>query len=435
MDPLLFLSRHYRNSSSSSGGGGGPDPSAPADISLAGVLLAAAPLLLIGAISMRLRLGLHAKLAVGALRCIGQLSALGFLLVPIFVANKWWVTATYATAMCLVASAEAVSRPARAYAGMLPQVLAAMGVACAAVITFGLAAVVRASPWYDAQYMIPMLGMLLGNACSAVAVGLSSALDDLSGRREQVEALLALGASRVEATQEVVRKAARLALTPLLNSLNVVGIVSIPASLSEHRRDGALPFGVVLRCSPETTRCAGAEARCPIWLQGMMTGQILGGSDPSVAARYQIVIFFLVSTSTGLSAFATIYAAVLSVCDSSHRLRVDWLTPRGSAGSGAAGWAVVQVAEGWARARAGASRIAARVRRAARGGQPLGRGRHHYFSFRSPEGVGAGGRAPETPSLRNVVVEVPANGAGMAAVGVRRPLLQDDEPASGHFTP
>lgn len=83
---------------------------------------------------------------------------------------------------------------------------------------------------YDSQYLIPMLGMLLGNSCSSVAVGLSAVLDDLSSGKEKVEALLALGASRVEATREVVTRAARLALTPLLNSLNVVGIVSIPVS-------------------------------------------------------------------------------------------------------------------------------------------------------------------------------------------------------------
>ena len=205
------------------------DPSAPVDIGAGGLLLAAAPLLLVCLISLRLRLDLHRKLVVGVARCVVQLSALGYILVPIFVANRWWLSACYASVMCLVAAAEAVSRPAHAYPGLLPQVLLAIGGACFATIAFGLAAAVRVRPWYDAQYLIPMLGMLLGNACSSVAVGLSSVLDELAGGgRDGVEALLALGASRVEASRGAVRRAARLALTPLLNSLNVVGIVSIP---------------------------------------------------------------------------------------------------------------------------------------------------------------------------------------------------------------
>lgn len=125
----------------------GYSPSSPVDISLVGLLLSVLPVIIIGALSGYLRLGLHRKLAVGVMRCALQLSCLGYILVPIFVANRWWITLLYAAVMCLVAAAEAVSRPAQAYHGMLPQILVAMGVACAATITFGLAAVVGVSPW------------------------------------------------------------------------------------------------------------------------------------------------------------------------------------------------------------------------------------------------------------------------------------------------
>lgn len=156
-----------------------------------------------------------------------------------------------------------------------------------------------------------------------------------------------------------------------------------------------------------------------------MTGQILGGSDPAVASRYQIVIFFLVTTSTALSAFATIYAAVLSVCDAHHRLRPDRLRPRQAAGAGAMGWLAAQAQEAAAAARGGAARATARVRRAFRGEAPS-RSRHHYFSFRSPQvGAAAGPRSPGAaappPPPRSVVVQLEGGGAGQ---GVRRPLLQ-----------
>jgi putative ABC transport system permease protein len=193
----------------------GADRGGPVPISPLGLAAAAAPLLFLGALSARLHLGLARQLAVGALRCAAQLSALGYVLVPIFAANSPWVTAAYAAAMCAVAAAEAVSRPARGYPGMLPQALAALALVCGAVIAFGLAVAVGARPWFDAAYLIPMLGMLLGNACSGVAVGLSAVLDELAAQRDRVEALLALGATRGEAAAPVVRRAARLALTPL----------------------------------------------------------------------------------------------------------------------------------------------------------------------------------------------------------------------------
>jgi putative ABC transport system permease protein len=158
-----------------------------------------------------------------------QLSVLGYVLVPIFTFDAWWLTAIYTAFMLAVAAVEAVSRPSHIYSGMLlqvcqhspcpapialfpaaaatavaarlllppwacgrplrgpaarAQVLLAMGVGTACVITYGLAVVVGVRPWYQPQYLIPMLGMLLGNACSGVAIGLSTVLDELvSGKR------------------------------------------------------------------------------------------------------------------------------------------------------------------------------------------------------------------------------------------------------------
>ena len=325
------------------------DPSGPVDISLIGILISVLPIVFLVGMSAFLRLGMQKKLAIASIRCAAQLCLLGFILVPIFVANKWWLTGVYTMIMLLVAAAEAVSRPAQAYDGMLFEVLLAMGVACGATITFGLILVVQVTPWYDAQYLIPMLGMLLGNSCSSVAVGLSAALEELSSGRDKVESLLVLGATRIEATREVVVRAVRLALTPLLNSMNVVGIVSIP---------------------------------------GMMTGQILGGSDPAVAARYQIIIYFLVALSSSASAVATIYAAVLTLCDSKHRLRAEKLQVRISRTSGALVWIADQVKQGW---RVVIEKIAAGGRRVRRAFQsrPAARTRHQFSRYRQSTGEAA----------------------------------------------
>jgi Uncharacterised protein family (UPF0014) len=85
-----------------------------------------------------------------------------------------------------------------------------------------------------------------------------------------VERLLCLGATRAEACAGVLGRATRLAMTPLLNQMSVVGLVSIP---------------------------------------GMMTGQILAGNAPLVAARYQMVIMFMLGAASTTAAVAAVFAA------------------------------------------------------------------------------------------------------------------------------
>lgn len=347
----------------------GGDGGGPVDISPFFLFFGAVPFILLTALSAHLRLGLHHRMAIATIRCATQLSLLGYILVPIFITNRWWLTLVYSFFMLAVAAAEAVSRPAQAYDGMMFEVLMAMGIACACTITFGLACIVRVTPWYDSQYLIPMLGMLLGNSCSSVAVGLSAVLEEISGGKEKVEALLVLGATRVEATRDVVVRAARLALTPLLNSMNVVGIVSIP---------------------------------------GMMTGNLLSGTSPSVAAHYQILIYFLVALSSSVSAVATIYAALLTICDNHHRLRSEKLKARASRTAGAFVWMWEQVREGGKGVGRGvvavgkkAGRVFARL--------PAPRTRHRYSSYLQ-EAVeeGRGGREDLEQSLLNRSNAVPS---------------------------
>jgi len=258
------------------------DPGGPIAISPLHLAFAVVPLVAVALLSLRLRLHLHNKLAIGAIRCASQLSVLGWILVPIFTSNLWWMTLGYCLIMIVVASAEAVSRPQHAYSWEFMAVFFSIGVTCAAVISFGLIVVIGVSPWYEPQYLIPLLGMLLGNACSSVSVGLTSILSEFANGRDGIELLLSLGATRMEATQDVVYTSLRLAMTPLINTMNVVGIVSIP---------------------------------------GMMTGQILGGSDPAVAARYQIILFFLVAVSSSVSSIMTVYMTVFCLCDNRHRLQ------------------------------------------------------------------------------------------------------------------
>jgi putative ABC transport system permease protein len=115
----------------------------------------------------------------------------------------------------------------------------------------------------------------------------------LRSERDWVETALALGATRWEACQEVVRDAIRVAMIPTINSMMVMGLVSLP---------------------------------------GMMTGQILEGAAPAAAVRYQIVILFMVASATALGVFGVVGLAYRRLTSSDHQLRLDRLVSSGERG-------------------------------------------------------------------------------------------------------
>ena len=267
---------------SANGNDTGKDPtlpdsdSGPVDIPWPHVAISAIPLLIIALLSVKMQLELHNKLAIAILRCFSQLSVLGWVLVPIFKADSWWLTMLYGVFMVLVASLEAISRPQYTFHNAFVFVVVILGTVAAVTVWFGLFIVIGVSPWYDPQYMIPILGMVLGNSCSGISVGLTSILNEFVAGRDHIELLLSFGANRMEATKECTYRAIQLSMTPLINAMNVVGIVSIP---------------------------------------GMMTGQILGGSDPWVAAKYQVAIFQLIGAAASVSAILLVFVVCVVLFD------------------------------------------------------------------------------------------------------------------------
>ena len=106
-------------------------------------------------------------------------------------------------------------------------------------------------------------------------------MDSLSVRRKEVEMLLSLGATSWEAANDLVRDALRTSLIPTINSMLVMGIVSLP---------------------------------------GMMTGQILAGISPGEAVRYQIIVVFIIAAAAALSSTVVIILAFKALFSSNHQL-------------------------------------------------------------------------------------------------------------------
>jgi putative ABC transport system permease protein len=241
-------------------------------------------------LSVIFRLKLHRSLLIAAIRMAVQLALVGLVLTALFsVVSPLW-TGIAAFGMVLFAGHEATQRQERRLSGWWSYGLGTgcMMMSSVLVTVFALLAALRPNPWYDPRYAIPLLGMILGNCMTGIGLGLNTLTTNLVSRRASVEAQLMLGATRQVATGPVTRDALRSALMPVINSMSVTGVVSLP---------------------------------------GMMTGQILGGVPPAEAVKYQILVMFLIAGGTGLGAVTAVLGGVYRLTDGRHRLRLDRLNP------------------------------------------------------------------------------------------------------------
>jgi putative ABC transport system permease protein len=252
------------------------------DLSMWEVGIAAALILINGAISLALGLGLERRLAVASVRTIVQLLLIGLVLKWIFGARHWAAIVGLMLVMSTIAGISAVRRTDRRYPGIWLTSLTAVLASSWVVIAIALTAIIPPSAWTGnaAQYAIPLMGMILGNTLNGISLGLDRLGDELTTRRGEVELRLTLGATRWQAAQPMVRTAVRTGMIPIINSMMVVGLVSLP---------------------------------------GMMTGQILAGAEPMEAVRYQIVIMFLIAAGTALGTTGAVLLGYLCLFNHRHQ--------------------------------------------------------------------------------------------------------------------
>lgn len=227
--------------------------------------IAASLIVVSGTVSLALGLDLERRLAVAAVRTVVQLLLIGLVLKWIFDADRWYIVVVLMLAMTLIAGTAAVGRTGRRYRGIWMDSIVSMWASSWVIAAVALFAIVqvprRGLSWYQPQYAIPLLGMILGNTLNGTSLGLDRLGEELAAKRDQVETLLALGATRWEAARAPIQQAVRTGMIPIINTMMIVGLVSLP---------------------------------------GMMTGQLLQGADPMDAVKYQIVIMFLIAAGTSL---------------------------------------------------------------------------------------------------------------------------------------
>ncbi|KAF8954400.1 ABC transporter-like protein [Flammula alnicola] len=259
-----------------------PEDSAHSNLTWTNVAIGLAFILFDVGISTVFRLGVGVSLLIAALRCIGQLAVVATLLQQVFENKNPWMVALICFILNFLGTFETVvNKSPRRFQYMFPAVLVAMLGSTIPISIIGSRFAMSIQPFWTPIQYIPLVGMLCGATISGVVVAVSFILKEM---QDKVEIYLAFGATRMEACKPIAIQALKLALTPPINSMSVLGIIAIP---------------------------------------GMMTGAILGGSSVQQAAKLQMIIMFMITASTTLASVFTTFAAISVVVDQDHRVRGD----------------------------------------------------------------------------------------------------------------
>ncbi|MCY1521588.1 putative iron export permease protein FetB [compost metagenome] len=252
--------------------------------------LAVASLLVVlsAGISFALRLNMQRQVLWAAARTVVQLLLVGHILRLVFAHAAPWLTALVVAVMMALAAREVASRPKARLAGGGNGWVGAMAVAGTTVITvlFILNTALRPNPWYDPRYTIALIGIVLGSVLNAASLALDGMLSGVRREKLAIEARLALGAPARQAFSSLLRESVRRGIVPSINQMSAAGIITLP---------------------------------------GIMTGQIIAGMDPIEAAKYQILLMFLLCGASGMAAIGAAYGAMRRLTDERGRLRLDKL--------------------------------------------------------------------------------------------------------------
>ena len=230
----------------------------------------------------RFRTGLLPSALLGTVRMTVQLLLIGVYLRFLFQWDNEWVNVLWMAVMAVIASYTAVERTAlRRKVLLLPVFIGFLSTVLLVSLYF-LAFVVRADDVFAARFFIPVAGVLFGNMLTVNIMAVNVYYSELQREQNMYYYLLGNGASRFEATLPFLRSAVIKSFSPCIANMAVLGVVSFP---------------------------------------GTMIGQILGGSMPEVAIKYQLMISVITVVASLLSLLITISLSARRTFDGFGRLR------------------------------------------------------------------------------------------------------------------
>lgn len=203
-------------------------------------------------ISFIKKIGKQKLIIIASIRMTLQLVAAGYLLTLVFAKPSWYLTLITVSCMLFFAILNAFHRNINPISKKLKLIMAlSLGIGSLFTVFVFISIIIRVNPWYTPQYFIPISGMIIGNSMTGIILGSNKMSTEILEKRDMIENSLMLGATNKQAVKDIVNKSIETSLIPTLNSMLGMGIISLP---------------------------------------GMMTGQILSGTPPTVAIKYQIGI-------------------------------------------------------------------------------------------------------------------------------------------------
>jgi putative ABC transport system permease protein len=241
----------------------------------------AATLSLVGvaiAVSLWARTGLERDIGVAVLRSFLQLTAIGYVIKAIFASNDLAFVTALLAAMVAFGALTARGRAKQVPGALWPLVLALSLVAASTLGLVVALGVFKAT----ARYLVPVGGMVIGNAMTAAAVSLNRLGDEVANSVNVIEATLALGATATQAMRPVIRRSLRSGMIPLIDSTKTTGLIFFP---------------------------------------GTMVGMLLAGAAPIDAVRLQLILLYVLLGSVALGALTAVLLAYRNFFTAAHQLR------------------------------------------------------------------------------------------------------------------
>lgn len=255
-----------------------------ADISYTSMALLYGLLVIPVAVALLLRLGTVKNILVSVLRMTGQMALVGLYLDYLFRLNHPLINLGWVLLIITIANLTIQRNAGLRTARMFLVSLAGVTAGTAFVIAVFVFLSIQPRPLYDARYLIPITGMVVGNCMRANVISLERFFSSVRKNEKEFLTYLLLGASLGEAARPYIAESVRPAMAPILSTMATLGLVSLP---------------------------------------GMMTGQILGGSPPIVAIKYQVAVMIAIFTALAISTSLNLLLGLKVGFDEYQMLRKD----------------------------------------------------------------------------------------------------------------
>ncbi len=221
---------------------------------------------------------------IALVRMVLQLILVAVYLEWIFALNSAYINTLWAIFMVLVGIQTSIKRIGLNWRYFAFPFLISSLTTILIIDTFFLGFIIKLPYLFDARYFIPITGMVLGNSLNHNVVGLTTYYEGLRDKSDLYYFILTNSGDHKKACRPFISDAVKKGLNPMIANMSVMGLISLP---------------------------------------GMMTGQILGGSSPVVAIKYQVLIMLAIFTGCSINLFLSILLSNRFIFDGYNRFKEE----------------------------------------------------------------------------------------------------------------